>query len=88
MTIAREFAKRIVAMRADDLPAQAMAWSRVGLLDTVGVTLAGAREDATRIVEEVLASPSSGPSLVFGGRRRVGARSARGKGTTTTSHCS
>ena len=43
MTIAREFAKRIVAMRADTMPAEAMAWSKVGLLDTVGVTLAGAR---------------------------------------------
>ena len=40
----------------DDMPAEALAWSKVGLLDTVGVTLAGAREDATRIVEEVLAS--------------------------------
>mgnify|MGYP003332891240 FL=1 len=72
MSIAREFAKRIVAMRVDDMPAEALAWSKVGLLDTVGVTLAGAREDATRIVEEVLASPSDGASLVFGGNRRVG----------------
>ena len=72
MSIAREFAKRIVAMRADTMPAEAMAWSRVGLLDTVGVTLAGAREDATRIVEEVLASPSDGASLVFGSNQRIG----------------
>ncbi len=72
MTIAREFAKRIVAMRADTMPAEALAWSKVGLLDTVGVTLAGAREDATRIVEEVLASPSAGASLVFGSNRRIG----------------
>ncbi len=72
MTIAREFAKRIVAMRADTMPAEALAWSKVGLLDTVGVTLAGAREDATRIVEEVLASPSAGACLVFGSNRRIG----------------
>jgi len=72
MTIAREFAKRIVAMRADTMPAEALAWSKIGLLDTIGVTLAGAREDATRIVEEVLASPSAGACLVFGSNRRIG----------------
>ena len=72
MTIAREFAQHIIAMRNDNMPAAALAWSKVGLLDTVGVTLAGAREDATRIVAEVIASPSSGPSLVFGGNQRIG----------------
>ena len=72
MSIARELARHIVAMRTDNMPAEALAWSKVGLLDTVGVTLAGAREDAPRIVEEVLASPAAGPSLVFGSNRRIG----------------
>ena len=72
MTIAHKLAQHIVAMRADAMPAAALAWSKVGLLDTVGVTLAGAREEATRIVAEVLASPSTGPSLVFGGDHRIG----------------
>jgi 2-methylcitrate dehydratase PrpD len=72
MSIARELAKRITAMRADDMPAEALAWSRIALLDTVGVTLAGAHEEAPRIVEEVLASPAAGPSLVFGGSSRIG----------------
>ena len=71
MTIAHKLAQHIVAMRADAMPAAALAWSKVGLLDTVGVTLAGAREEATRIVAEVLASPSTGPSLVFGGNHRI-----------------
>ncbi len=73
MSIALALAHHIVAMRDDDLPARALAWSRVGLLDTIGVTLAGAREDAPRIVEEVLSmGPVAGPSLIFGTNRRVG----------------
>ena len=73
MSLARELARRIVAMHCDDLPPAAMAWSKVALLDTTGVTLAGAREDAPRIVEDVLGLPAgAGPSLVFGGSRRVG----------------
>ena len=72
MSIARELARRIVAMRAEALPAEALAWSKVGLLDTIGVTLAGARDDAPRIVEEVMVGPAAGPSLIFGGTRRVG----------------
>jgi 2-methylcitrate dehydratase PrpD len=50
-------------------------WSRVGVLDTVGVTLAGAREEAAEILEEVL-EPAAGPSLVFGTTRRVRALDA------------
>ncbi len=76
MSIARELARRIVATRTDALPAEALAWSKVGLLDTVGVTLAGAREDAPRLVEDVLTSSEAGTSLVFGGNRRVGALDA------------
>jgi hypothetical protein len=47
----------------------------VGILDTVGVTIAGAAEDATRILLGVSGS-SSGPSLVFGHARRIGALDA------------
>ena len=72
MSIALALARHIAATREEDLPARATAWSRVGLLDTIGVTLAGAREDAPRIVEEVLSAPVGGPSLVFGSRRRIG----------------
>ena len=44
MTIAAELARRIGAIRSTDLPAEAVAWAKVGILDTVGVTLAGAGE--------------------------------------------
>src|SRR5688572_83635 len=73
MSIALALARHIVTMREEDLPAPALAWSKVGLLDTIAVTLAGAREDAPRIVEEILGSGSStGTSLVFGTSRRIG----------------
>ena len=75
MTLALELAKRINALSFHELPQEAIHWAKVGILDTVGVTLAGAREDATRIVEGMTRG-SSGPSLVFGGNRRVGALDA------------
>jgi 2-methylcitrate dehydratase PrpD len=75
MTLTLELAKRINALRYEDLPPEAIHWAKVGILDTVGVTLAGAREDTARIVENVLAS-GSGTSLLFGGNRRVSALDA------------
>jgi 2-methylcitrate dehydratase PrpD len=75
MTLALELAKRINGLSFNELPAEAIHWAKVGILDTVGVTLAGAREDTTRIVEGTTRG-SSGPSLIFGGSRRVGALEA------------
>jgi 2-methylcitrate dehydratase PrpD len=75
MTLALELAQRINALSFNDLPVEAIHWAKVGILDTVGVTLAGASEEATRIVEGTTRG-SSGPSLVFGGIRRVGALEA------------
>ena len=75
MTLAQELAQRINALSFNDLPVEAIHWAKVGILDTVGVTLAGASEEATRIVEGTTRG-SSGPSLVFGGNRRVGALEA------------
>ena len=70
MTLALDLAKRINALTFNDLPPEAIHWAKVGLLDTVGVTLAGSREDTARIVEGI-ASQGPGPSLVFGGSRRT-----------------
>ena len=75
MTLTQELAKRINALSFNELPQEAIHWAKVGILDTVGVTLAGAREDCTRIVEGTTRG-SSGPSLVFGGKRRIGALEA------------
>jgi 2-methylcitrate dehydratase PrpD len=73
MRLARELAERIQALRYDELPAAAIDASRVAVLDTLGVMLAGSRERAPQIVQEVLGlEATSGPSLVFGTARRVG----------------
>jgi 2-methylcitrate dehydratase PrpD len=72
MSVARQLAERITALRYEDLPPEAIYWCKVAVLDTVGVTLAGSAEPAPRMVEEVLAlHASSGPSLIFGSSRRA-----------------
>jgi len=71
MTFAQELAKRINAVKFDELPPEAIHGAKVGILDTVGVTLAGSREETTRIVEGVTLRGATGPSLVFGGGRRA-----------------
>ena len=74
MILAQELAKRINAVRYEDLPPEARHWAKIGILDLVGVTLAGAREDTTRIGEGTLAlGAGGGTSLVFGSGKRVSA---------------
>lgn len=73
MTLIEQIAEKIVAIRHTDLPAEAIAWSKAAILDTVGVTLAGAGEDCARIVAQTLAAGGAvGDCLVFGGDRRIG----------------
>jgi len=50
MQLAHELARRSAALRFEDLPADAVHWAKVGILDTIGVTLAGSGEPAARIV--------------------------------------
>jgi 2-methylcitrate dehydratase PrpD len=77
MSLARQLAERTSAMRYEDLPPEAVHWSKVALLDTIGVTLAGAREDTTALVAETLElKPESGPCLVLGSTKRVAALDA------------
>jgi 2-methylcitrate dehydratase PrpD len=72
MSLARQLAERITALRYEDLPPEAIHWSRVAVLDTLGVALAGSREAAPQLVEEVLELPSGrGPCLIFGTHRRA-----------------
>lgn len=72
MSLARQLAERITALRFEDLPPEAVYWSRVALLDTIGVTLAGSVEAPPRIVEDVLElKAGDGPSLIFGTKRRA-----------------
>lgn len=77
MSLARQLAERITALSYEDLPQEAIYWCRIAVLDTLGVALAGSVEEAPRIVEEVLdLHANSGPSLIVGTSRRVGALDA------------
>ena len=69
MPLALELARRITALRYEDLPAEAVRWAKVGILDTVGVTLAGSGDPSATLVAGVLSS--NGPSLVLGTSKRT-----------------
>ncbi|MEK6592586.1 MAG: MmgE/PrpD family protein [Pseudomonadota bacterium] len=75
MSLALELARRINALHYEALPPEAVNWAKVGILDTVGVTLAGSTDPSATIVAGVLA-PGSGRSLVFGANSRVSALDA------------
>ncbi|KPK18909.1 MAG: hypothetical protein AMJ67_07620 [Betaproteobacteria bacterium SG8_41] len=76
MTIALDLARRIGALHYEGLPADALHWARVGILDYLGVTLAGSREPAARLALEALGTPAAGAAALFGMSRRVGALDA------------
>jgi len=72
MTVARQIADRVVAMRYDTLPPASVYWAKVAVLDTVGVALAGIAEPATDIMLRTLGpAANGGPSLVIGKARRA-----------------
>ena len=67
MTIAEELGRRIAAMNFASLPQEAVHWAQVGILDTVGVTLAGRDEGCTQIVSRI-APPGAGSARLMGSR--------------------
>ena len=76
-SIATQLAQRIAAISDASLPDSSIYWSKIALLDTVGVTLAGAAEDAARILGEVLSEGGNGGScVIFGTNRRASALDA------------
>jgi 2-methylcitrate dehydratase PrpD len=73
MTLASSLAERIASVSYDALPAEAVHWAKVAILDTVGCTLAGSTEPCARIVDRVTTGgASSGACLIFGTNRRAG----------------
>ena len=71
-TIAERLAGNILSTEWDNLPPQAIHWAKIGIMDTIGVTLAGAGEDCTRaILETPGVAESPGPALIFGHGRRT-----------------
>lgn len=77
MSLARELACRTAAIRYQDLPPAAVQASRIAVLDTLGVALAGSLEEAPRILQAVLQlRPGEGPCLLVGSAKRVRALDA------------
>jgi 2-methylcitrate dehydratase PrpD len=75
MTIAQELARRLVTTRYDALTPGAIAYAKIGLLDTVAVGIAGFDDDASVIARKV-SGTESGPALVWGGAGRTTAFNA------------
>lgn len=72
MAIAEQLAKRIVSMKYEDLPAEAVRWAKISFIDTIGCAFAGIDEKGSQIVQKVLtAGKSAGPSLIWGTARRA-----------------
>ena len=69
--LSRFLGERVAALSWAHLPPEAVRSATVGILDMVGVTLAGSREEAPRLLAGAL-DLAPGPSLIFGTRRRVG----------------
>ncbi len=72
MALAEDLAIRIADLEYGDLPDRAVHWAKVGILDTVGVAVAGADEECVTILEKAMpADAGGGPCQLFGkaGRR-------------------
>ena len=67
MALALALGARIQAIDFAALPDALVGWAKIGILDTVGVTLAGAPEPCARIAARVLGA-TPGPALIFGTR--------------------
>jgi len=73
--LAQKFGALVAALDYDDLPPEAVHWAKVGILDTAGVTVAGAREPCAALLTQAL-MPAPGPSVLFGLPGRVRALDA------------
>ena len=72
MAIAEQLAKRIVSMKYEDLPSEAVRWAKISFIDTIGCAFAGIDEEGPQIIQKVLTmGKSSGPSLIWGTARRA-----------------
>lgn len=76
MSLALELAKRICSMRYEQLPATAITNAKIGVLDTLAVTVAGSSDASTQAVRKLVALGASGSSVVFGHDMRVSALDA------------
>src|SRR5215475_1610174 len=73
----RALADRICQVTFETLPPEAVATAKEGILDTIGVTLAGAPDETTGVVARTLRkTAAAGPALIFGTTERLDVLSA------------
>lgn len=70
MTLAAELARRIANTKYDDLTPGALRYAKIGLLDTLGVGIAGAHEEAA-VISRRVAGRTPGVALVWGTPHRA-----------------
>lgn len=75
MTVAQELARRIGATAYQHLTARTLACAKTGLLDTLGVAIAGAGEEASVMARRV-SGTDGGPALLWGTSERRSALEA------------
>ncbi len=77
MTIIERLARRVATTTAAGITPAGMALVWTALVDTVGVTIAGATADPSRIIRQTLgADAADGPSLLIGTDHRINALDA------------
>ena len=70
--LAQQIADRIHTLRYQDITPEALNWTAGAFVDTVGVTLAGIKEEAPRILLRVPGiATADGPALILGTDRRT-----------------
>ena len=73
----REIADRVCQVTFEGLPREAVATAKQAIVDTIGVTLAGAQERTTAVVARTLrVTAAPGPALIFGSSERLDVLSA------------
>jgi 2-methylcitrate dehydratase PrpD len=71
MTLARQIADRVHALRFEEISPPALEWTRHAFIDTVGCTLAGMAEEAPRILQQVPGiAETPGPALIYATQQR------------------
>ena len=62
-SLAYFFADHVTRLRFEDLSLEALTWARMGILDTVGVTLAGSQEPCAVLISKALGLMASAPGV-------------------------
>lgn len=75
--ITLRLAEKVLAFSRKDMTPRAMNIARTGIIDTIGVTLAGVPEDCTQILLRIPGvATAPGKALIFGSTRRTSALDA------------